>query len=115
MTDKNKDLKDIIAFILSMANAIGRSLEDGRISVVDAVNFVDPAFKLGEAFAGIGNAVKQFDDLTDEDKAEIYDYIDYNFDIDTDSVEPAVESCLKAAICLCDLVFDFLDNKKPEN
>jgi len=109
---RNKDLKDVITFVMSTANAIGKSLDDGSISFMDALNFIDPAIKFGEAFIGIDDAYRQFADLSDDDKQDIYDYIDFNYDIDSEHLQPAVENCLKAAVCIGDLVMDFFDKQK---
>ena len=111
---KTKELKEVLDFILSTANAVGKSLEDGNVSVFDIMHFVDPAMLAVEAFRDMPKALTEFDNLTDDAKEDLYDYIDENFDIDTAHIEPIVEKCLHAAIALGDVICDFIDQYQED-
>jgi len=113
-SEENKQLKEVLAFILATANAVGKSLEDGNVSVFDVMHFIDPAMLAVDAFRDIQKALDEFDSLTDQGKEDIYDYIDENFDIDIDCVEPLVQKCLKAAVALGDVICDFMDQYQDE-
>ena len=104
-----EDLKIMVSFLVSMANAVGRSLEDGDVSVWDVRHFIDPASLAIPAFRNAGDALKQFDDMDDIEKQEIYEHIDELFDLEFDHVEEYVQKALKAAVALGDLVCDTID------
>ena len=110
-----ENLEAMISFIVATANAIGRSLEDGDVSAWDLRHFWDPAVLAIGAFQHAGKALKEFDDMDAEEKAEIYDYIDEHFDIDTDSMEPFIQKTIKAAVALGDVVCDIIDRYQDED
>jgi len=109
-----ENLKKVITFMVATANAVGKSLEDGNLDVWDVRHFWDPACLAIDSFRNFGAAVAEFDDLSQDEKEEIYDHIDEVFDLEIDDLEPYVEQALKAGVALGDLICDTIDRFKKD-
>lgn len=103
------NLKQMISFMVSMANAVGRSLEDGDLSVWDVRHLWDPMTLAIPAFKNAKSALQEFDDMSDDEKQLIYDHIEEEFDLDYDYVESYVQKGLEAAVAFGDFLCDTMD------
>ena len=86
-----KETKEMLLFTLELANAIGRSLEDGELTIGDATNFVSPLMDISSAFSGASEIPKELSELDDEAKADILAYAKETFDIPQKDIEKIIE------------------------
>lgn len=94
-----KELKELLAFVLSLGMAVDKSLaNDGKITLLDAANLLDPAMKAPAAFAGLDIALLELQDLSDDEKKELQEFVQASFDIADDKLEAVVEGALGVAI-----------------
>lgn len=89
--------KDVLAFALSLGSTLGKTLSDGKISVAELPLFITPVFKLPAALEGIHEVPTELSHLDDAEKAELYAYIQQNFDVADADVQGAVLDGLKLA------------------
>lgn len=117
MTEKRStdDIEKVLSFVLSLAQGVGKSLADGRISVWDLAYFFDSLLLAMPAIRSLPGAIKDMDDLDEKEKDDLLEYIDENFDVDTDHVDELVKKGLQAAVAICDLIDDFIDWEDEEN
>jgi len=117
MTKENlgiNNLKMMISFMVAMANAVGKALQDGDVSMWDLRYLMDPAVLAIDAFKNAGAALEEFQDMDDDEKSEIYDHIEEEFDLDYDGAEEFVEKGLKAAVTFGDLICDVIKRYQDE-
>ena len=62
-----EETKDIIDFVFSFVEAVGKAKADGEMSWSDARYFIDPVKKLFEAVDDIEEVLPEIEDLTDEE------------------------------------------------
>lgn len=90
-----KDLKEVVKLGISLANALGRSLEDKKIGYNDLLNFWPVVTDIKQAVEGIDVAVKEFKSLDAAGLVELTGYIKAEFDLPQDGIEVIIESALE--------------------
>lgn len=99
MESKVKELKELVAFGLSLGSAIDRSLsDDGKITFADAGNLIGPIMKAPAAFAGAEQALVELNALDEEGKKELNEFVKSEFDIADDRIEAIVEESVGVAV-----------------
>lgn len=87
-----KETKELLGFILKVANAFGQSLEDGKVTIGDVSNFVDPILCIGDAFANASEIPSELCDLDDEERADLLAYAKETLLIPETCIEEIIES-----------------------
>jgi hypothetical protein len=108
-----KETKEMVAFIVALANSLGQSLEDGELGVTDILNFLEPLSLSGEAISGSTEVAKELVDLDESEKAEILSYIKETFSIPEKNVEDIVECSLNVIGELHTLILKVKNILKP--
>lgn len=106
-----KETKEMLGFTLALGNAVGTSLADGTVGWTDLVHFFSAVRDAPSAINGAHLLPAELADLSEAEKQELYDFIDAEFDIPQDRLEPIIEKGIKAAVVLADLVADFVKKK----
>ena len=99
-----QNIKELLLFVCRLVNAIDKTLEDGKFKFTELVNFIGAAQAIPAAVADIKEIPAEFKDLTDEEKAELVQYVKDEFDILGDEVEEFVEEAFKVALDLAKLI-----------
>ncbi len=99
--------KEALQLIVSVANAAGKSLEDGKVGLTDLLNFVRAVQDIGPAIQGIDQVPAELANLSDDDKAELFQVV-ASLDLPSDQVEAYVEKGLKAALLLAELILPLI-------
>lgn len=92
-----KETKEMLKFILKLAEAAGKSLADGRIGVADIFYVFGVLQTIGPAIEGIVQIPGELTDLDDAEKEELKKLIE-DFDIPEDQIELLIEMGLKALV-----------------
>ena len=95
-----EELKDIISFGAELGNGLGKSLEDDKITLGDAVNFIPALTAIPSAISGFSDVKKELDDLDEAEKEELLSYFRNKFDIPQEQTEAFVEDALKIAVTI---------------
>lgn len=101
------ETKEALGFILTFGNAVGKSLEDGRMGITDLSHFVGLIATLPPAMNDAGKIPSELKDLDAAEKAELLDYAVEVFDLPQDGIEAKVEKYLKLAVDLGELFMEF--------
>ncbi len=96
--------KEMIGFILNIGNALGSSLEDGKITVGDLPSFISPLLNAGSAFAHASEIPLEMFDLDDEERDELLAYAKDTFSIPQEEVEELVDCAFDIMVQLHILV-----------
>ena len=95
-----KETKEMLAAVFTLGNAVGKSLEDGKIGFDDFANFIPVLPKLGTAIANSDQIPKELKDLDKEEVEEIKAFIKEEFDISNDALEEMIEKGLDLIVTL---------------
>lgn len=102
-----KETKELVGWVCSLGNAIGSSLEDGKIGMSDLFKFIGVMNSSNSAFAGVDRVPAELTDLDEVEKAELIDFINKEFNIPQDQVEAYAKAGLVAASKLFDVYLLF--------
>ena len=69
-----KETKDVMEFIFSFVDAIGKAKADDKFTWTDARYFIDPVKKLFEAVDNIEDVIPEITDIDDEEYDELVAY-----------------------------------------
>lgn len=105
-----KETKEFLRFVIDMAQAIDKSLEDGELSVFDSANFVTAIVNAGAAFDNIDLVPKEIADLSQEEANELYTYVTTELKLSNTNVEVVVQRSLEIGLKIYELVL-FLKTK----
>jgi len=109
-----KETKQLLGFILSLSNAIGSSLEDGKFSAKDLLNFFDSMRMAADALEGIGDVGGELSDLDEKEQQELLNYAVNKFDIPQKTVERYVELGLKGGLAIVSLIQNLRSESEDE-
>ena len=70
-----EETKDILDFMFSFVDAVGKAKKDGEMSWSDARYFIDPVKKLFEAVDDIEEVLPEIEDLSGEEYDELVELI----------------------------------------
>jgi hypothetical protein len=87
-----KETQEILKFAIVLANAVGKSVEDGEISFFDLKNFLGVFDTAGAAFENFSGAIEELKDLDREELDTLLDQIKEDFDLDNDDLEKKIEA-----------------------
>jgi len=93
-----KETKDVLACIISLANGMGKSLEDGKLSMTDIGYFLDMFMGIPAAIENISEVPEEIKDLSEEELRELKEMVVDEFDIPQDEAEEIIETALGLGI-----------------
>ena len=88
--------KEMLSFMFGLANVLGKTAEDGKISFMDLPEFIAPLTKAGPAFVGANVIITELADLDDTERKELLAYAKAELEIPQKKVEAFVENALEA-------------------
>jgi hypothetical protein len=86
---------DMVEFIASLGNAIGKSLDDKKLGLSDIANLIGPVTKLPAAVSGISKIAQELADMDDDEKDKLIALFREKFDVPQDGAEEAIEDSLR--------------------
>lgn len=90
-----KETTEVLNFGFDLLEAIIKSLEDKKFSIVtDAPRFVPVIFSAAKAFSGIELVKEELKDITEEEQQELITELKKRFDLKNDNVEILIEDVL---------------------
>lgn len=92
MTKNIKETKEVIEFLVILANAVAESLRDGKFNWLDFGAFFALIPQMGPAVNGIVEVPAELADLTEDERAEIVELIQNRLAIAPVTNEIAVRS-----------------------
>ena len=91
-----EETRDIIDFVFSFVEAVGKAKADGEMSWSDARYFIDPVKKLFEAVDDIEEVLPEIEDLTDEEYDELVEYVKGKWNYDEENLDCIVDTAIEA-------------------
>ena len=70
-----EETKDILDFMFSFVEAVGKAQKDGEMTWSDARYFIDPVKKLFEAVDDIEEVLPEIEDLSEEEYDQLVEYV----------------------------------------
>jgi hypothetical protein len=94
MDNNVKELKELLDFGFAVQDALVKSLEDGKVTTTDAINFFPVISSAGAAFNNLGNPLIRFKQLDQNQRRELGLYAAKRFDIPHEVLENLIERTL---------------------
>ena len=91
-----EETRDIIDFVFSFVEAVGKAKADGEMSWRDARYVIDPVKKLFEAVDDIEEVLPEIEDLTDEEYDELVEYVKGKWNYDEENLDWIVDTAIEA-------------------
>jgi len=86
-----QEIKDVLAFGLSLQKAYSLAQADGKIGTADLGLLVDPMMKLMPAIENIKDVPAELKDLSDQERGELSSWVKASYDIADDELEKKIE------------------------
>ncbi len=91
-----EETKDVLDFMFSFIDAVGKAKEDGEMSWSDARHFIDPVKKLFEAVEDIEEVLPEIVDLDESEYDELVEYVREKWDYDEENLDWIVDTAIDA-------------------
>ena len=99
-----EETKDVLDFMFSVIDAVGKAKEDGEMSWSDARHFIDPVKKLFEAVEDIEEVLPEIVDLDESEYDELVAYVREKWDYDEENLDWVVDTAIEAGRGILTLV-----------
>ena len=99
-----EETRDIIDFVFSFVEAVGKAKADGEMSWSDARYFIDPVKKLFEAVEDIEEVLPEIVDLDESEYDELVAYVREKWDYDEENLDWVVDTAIEAGRGILTLV-----------
>jgi len=113
MSHGNEKLIKLVGLIAHTGNAIGESLEDGKLSIFDLTNFFGLLGELS-VLSEIDDIIIELGKLDESKIKEIVEHAKKEFDISNDALENKIESGLEMLERIYDVYQLVKDYIKPD-
>lgn len=97
------ELKEVLDFGFSLQEAIAAAAADGKVDWKDLPKALPVLAKAGKAITGTVDAVKDYKNLTEEEKAELFDYVSERLELNDDELEALIEDTVLEVQGIIDL------------
>ena len=91
-----EETKDILDFVFSFVEAVGKAKKDGEMSWSDARYFIDPVKKLFEAVDDIEEVLPEIEDLSEEEYDQLVEYVKEKWNYDEENLDWVVYTAIEA-------------------
>jgi len=91
-----EETKDIVDFMFSFVEAVGKAKKDGEMSWSDARYFIDPVKKLFEAVDDIEEVLPEIEDLSGEEYDQLVEYVKEKWDYEEENLDWVVDTAIEA-------------------
>ena len=91
-----EEVKDVLDFMFSFIEAVGKARADGEMSWSDARHFIDPVKKLFEAVEDIEEVLPEIEDLDETEYDELVEYVKSKWDYDEENLDWVVDTAIQA-------------------
>jgi len=91
-----EETKDILDFVFSFVEAVGKAKKDGEMSWSDARYFIDPVKKLFEAVDDIEEVLPEIEDLSEEEYDQLVEYVKEKWNYEEENLDWVVDTAIEA-------------------
>ena len=99
-----KETKEVMEFIFSFVDAIGKAKADDKFSWTDARYFIDPVKRLFDAVEDIEEVIPEIVDIDDKEYDELVAYVREKQNYDEENLEWIVDTAIEAGRSILTLV-----------
>ena len=91
-----EETKDILDFVFSFVEAVGKAKKDGEMTWSDARYFIDPVKKLFEAVDDIEEVLPEIEDLDEAEYDQLVEYVKEKWDYEEENLDWVVDTAIEA-------------------
>ncbi len=99
-----KETKELVHFVVALANAVDKTLEDKKVSYADLPHFINAFMKAPEAFAGVDKVKSEWDSGSPELRQLLVNEIKQELDLKNDKTEEVIEGSIKIVLEIFEIV-----------
>lgn len=85
-----KELRELLAFAFELQDAIRKTLEDRRVTLIDIRHFLPLLYVTKPALENMGNPLERWENLLPEERVELIAYAKNRFDLGNNQVEELI-------------------------
>lgn len=100
-----KETKEVLDFVFALVTALSKSLDDGKLDLTDALEFLPSLTKAGAAFSDMSLIPAEMADLSDEERQALVAYAKANLDLPDDNLEKNLELAIEVGLYLGQLIY----------
>lgn len=106
-------LKALLKAGLNFGKSAAKALEDKKVSFFEAIGLVPEVFAIIGVAKTWGDVQAEINDLDEDEKKQIHDYVSGEFDIPNEKVEVFIEHALMQIISLNALIYEYKHINDP--
>ena len=91
-----EEVKDILDFMFSFIEAVGKARKDGEMSWSDARFFIDTVKKHFDAVEDIQEVLPEIEDLSTAEYDQLVEYVKEKWDYDEENLDWVVDTAIDA-------------------
>ena len=91
-----EETKDILDFVFSFVEAVGKAKKDGEMTWSDARYFIDPVKKLFEAVDDIEEVLPEIEDLSEAEYDQLVEYVKEKWNYEEENLDWVVDTAIEA-------------------
>ncbi|MHA2642849.1 MAG: hypothetical protein V2G41_09400 [bacterium JZ-2024 1] len=99
-----KETIELLKFIVSLANGIGKAAADGKFDASDLAFFFQSFTMAGPALVGASSIGEELASMSEGERNELLNYFRTNFDIPQEALENVIEAGFEAALSIHKLI-----------
>lgn len=109
-----KNVKDVVKFAVAIAEGVRDSLEDNKLTVKDLPNFLKALTLAPSAFNGINLVLKEFTEMTPEQKEELINEVQLDLKVSCEKAERVLNESLRIVLGIVVITKTLHDIKKAK-
>lgn len=102
MTDA-KNVKELVRLGVSIANAVGKSMEDGKFTVFDMAHFIGVLAKVPAAIADLDQVPVEIKSIDDAEYLALVEEFKKDLDLPQDAAEQVIEMGFEVGLAILKL------------
>lgn len=99
-----ENIKKLLSFGFAFATELSSDLKDGKISFFEGLGMVTNIMQVPGIVKSWAAIKQELTDLDQTERHQLYDFIQNEFDIESDNIEVFVEKCLSWVISTVELI-----------
>lgn len=107
MTSNVKETKEMLRFVLSLANVMSEIMDDGKVSLLELPKLLVPFRLMPAALKDVKMIVAEFKDLSKEEVDELTQEFMKEFNLKQDEIEAMIEKGMLVAAELAKIILSF--------
>jgi hypothetical protein len=114
MSIGTQETKDALTFVFALVTGLQNAFADGSFTISDLPDFLPALMDLPAALSGAGDIPVEFEQMNDQDKADLIQWVKDNFQIEDAKVEQFIEDCFAIILDMWTVIRNYVNPPQGE-